>query len=103
MAQKLHAGSPELALVHVQQKAALTQPLQNQAEMVEVCLLVRTGNEDVVLEDKDKVQAGHQPVHQTLERLASILQTKGHAQKLPKAKRSDDSRLGNVLALTGTW
>jgi hypothetical protein len=53
--------------------------------------------------DKDKIQASHQPVHQMLERLASILQTKGHAQKLPKAKRSDDGRLVMSSALTGTW
>ncbi len=48
VAEKLQAGGSELALVNVQQKAALTQPLQNQAEMLEVCLLVRTGDEDIV-------------------------------------------------------
>jgi hypothetical protein len=48
VAEELQAGGPELALVHVQQKAAVTQPLQNQAEMLEVSLLVRTGDEDIV-------------------------------------------------------
>ncbi len=70
------------------------QLLQHQAEMVKVCLLVQAGNENVVQVHTDKVQASHQPVHQTLERLGNILKAEEHAQELPEAERSND---GDVL------
>ena len=46
---------------------------------------------------KDEIQAGNQPVHETLEGLAGILESEGHAQKLPEPERSYDGRLGYVL------
>ena len=58
--------------------------------MLSVFCHVATGDQYVVDVAKGEV-------HETLERLCCILQTKRHAEKFPQPKRGDDSRLGYVI------
>ena len=64
--------------------------------MMEMCLEVGRGYEDIINVDKSKWETGTNLIHEPLEGLSSALQTKGHLQKLEKSKGSDDGRLGDV-------
>ena len=57
---------------------------------------VWAGYENVVQMDKDEREALQNPVHHSLERHASILETKGHPRKFPEAKRSDHCSFSDV-------
>ncbi len=54
------------------------------------------GDEDVIQVDEDERDATEDAIHQPLEHLGGILETKGHAEELPETKRSDDGRLGDI-------
>ena len=60
---------------------------------------VVTGDQYVI--DVAKVQALKYSVHETLECLCRILQTKRHVEKFSQPKRGDDSRLGYVVWVHG--
>ena len=54
------------------------------------------GDEDVIQVDKDERDPTEDAVHQPLECLGGVLETKGHAEELPEPKGSDDGRLGDI-------
>ena len=55
------------------------------------------GDEDVIQVYKDEREATEDAVHQSLECLGSVLETKGHAEELPEPKGSDDGCLGDIF------
>ena len=54
------------------------------------------GDEDVIQVNEDERDATEDAVHQPLECLGSVLETKGHAEELPELKGSNDGRLGDI-------
>ena len=54
------------------------------------------GDEDVIQVYEDEREATEDAVHQSLECLGSVLETKGHVEELPEPKGSDDGRLGDI-------
>ena len=68
-------------------------------DLTEVCFVLLfgvAGDKDVVQVDEDEGDAVEDAVHQPLECLGGILETKGHAEELPEPEGSDDGRLGDV-------
>ena len=68
-------------------------------DLTEVCFVLLfgvAGDKDVVQVDEDEGDAAEDAIHQPLECLGGILETKGHAEELPEPKGSDDGRLGDV-------
>ena len=61
-----------------------------------MCLLIQAGHQNVVWVDEDEGKTAENPVHEALERHASILQPKWHPQELEKAKWSDEGHLLHV-------
>ena len=53
-------------------------------------------DEDVIQVDEDERDGTEDAVHQPLECLGGVLETKGHAEELQEPKGSDDGRLGDI-------
>ena len=58
---------------------------------------VLAGYKDVVKIDEHRRDITKDAIHQPLKGLCSILETEGHTEEFPEAKRCDDSRFGDIL------
>ena len=56
-----------------------------------------TGNEDVIDVNKGAVQASEDCVHEPLKGLCHVFEAERYSQKLPQAKKGDDSCLRDVI------
>ncbi len=70
---------------------------EEETEVLLVLVLVAAGHQDVVQVHKGKVQSSADVVHQALEGLSGVAQTKRHAEELKEVERSDDGSLGDIL------
>lgn len=57
------------------------------------------GYQDIVYVDKTEVETSKNFIHEPLECLSCVPETKGHAQRLKQAKGCGDGRFGDVLWL----
>ena len=65
------------------------------AEVIGVFGGIPARNENVVQVDERERNVPEDAVHEMLEGLGGVLESKGHPYELPEAERGDDGRLGN--------
>lgn len=101
MAQEFNGFLAEDAFVRVDDESVFGEAGEERAEVRLVLFRRGAGNEDVVEVDEDKRESVADSIHEALESLASVLESKGHAEKLEEAKRRDDCSLGYVVRSHG--
>ena len=74
----------------------LLQPAEHLPQVLHVLLLGLAPDQHVIHIDEAVLKALQHLIHEALERLAGIPQTKQHADELPQPKGSDDCGLGHV-------
>ena len=74
----------------------VVQALKELAEVLEVLLWARTGNQEIVDVGIAKVQSPQDLVDKSLKSLRRISEAKGHPYKLEETKGYDDSGLCDV-------
>jgi hypothetical protein len=83
---KIHSGLSEGALAEVWQESIFPEPLEDDANMLEMGLLIWTGNENVVQVDKQRWDRRlPYPSDQSLETFTSFTEAIGHVQEPPQA------------------
>ncbi len=87
VAQKLDAGRPEDALLHIGDQPVLLKAGEELVQVDGVVLRVVAGHVHVVHVGEDRLQVRHLPVHFPLESGAGILEPERHPQILGKSKR----------------
>ena len=101
MAQKFHLGGVKDALLVVEDQAKLLQALQNLLEILLMLLCCLAGHQDVVQVDEGVGNAQQHLVHEPLEGLPSIAESKRHPEKLVQPEGGDHRCLLDVLG--GHW
>ena len=81
MAKEVDGVATKLTLGDIDGQAILLKSLKQQVKMFFVCLCVLASHQNVVDVNKDKIQTVTDSVHQVLEGLGSILQTKWHLEE----------------------
>jgi hypothetical protein len=77
------------------------QHIKNLLEMEEMLFPGRTENEEIVQIDEKERKGTEKGVHETLESLGGIFETKWHEIEFEKTKGSDYCRFWNVVFLHG--
>ena len=95
--QKVQFTDAKLNLGNIDHDSMLIQSLKNRAKMFQMLFRRGTCDEEVVDISLGKIQTLQNLVHETLERLRSILQSKWHPKELEETKQRSNSSLGNVL------
>ena len=98
MAKEFQTTHTKKALGRVDEDAIIAESLEHLFQVLLVFLFGRSGNKDIVYVIKAKMQSTQDLVHKTLEGLASIAQTKWHADK-PKWR--GNSSYGDVRWFDG--
>ena len=80
-------------------QAVYLQLIKKQFKVFKVLFFRFAGNQYVIQIYEDELQIGAHRIHEALERLGRILESHWHSQKLEKAKRRDDSCLGDVIGV----
>jgi hypothetical protein len=96
VAQKIHIGRGENALLQIDNQAVVLKTLEWQLQMLQMFLVGRTGDDDVVQIRKAEVKARGDPVHQQLERVARVPKAKKHAEELEQPEWCRDGCRGDV-------
>ena len=99
MTKKLKGGLTQDTLGCVDLDTMVVQAAEDFAEVVEVLIQVLAGNQDVVQVCVAEWKAAENLVHEALEGLGSIPQSKRHTGELKQAKRCGNGRLGYVCRL----
>jgi hypothetical protein len=86
MAQEIHLGYGESALLEVDDQAGRLQPPKNLFHIQLVLLHGGAGYDDIVKIDKSESQPGQHTIHEPLEGTAGIAQPKGEAQELERGR-----------------
>jgi hypothetical protein len=93
MAQEIHLGNGECALLEVDDQAGRLQPAKHLFHVPLVLLYGGAGNDDIVKIDESECQPSQHPVQEPLEGTAGVAQPEGEAQELEEPERRDDGGL----------
>ncbi len=99
VAQEINILASQLTLLHVEDQAILLKSLKNQVEMMQMLLCAGAADENIIQVTKSEVQPRQHLVHESLERLAGVVQSKWHPEKLPQPKQRHHRRLEYVSLL----
>ncbi len=101
VAQKLHLLHSKLTLARVQHQTELLQPVENQAQVLQMLLLRGAANNDVIEVYENKVQPCQGSVNQPLKPLSRVLQPERHRQEFKQTKQCNHCRFRDVLGRHG--
>jgi hypothetical protein len=101
VAQEIQFLGPKLAFLAIDDQTEITEPLEQELEMLQMRCQVRAAHDDVIQVHKDEGEAVGYPIHHPLEGVAGVAEAKTHPQKLVQAKRRDDGSLGNIPGVHG--
>jgi hypothetical protein len=93
MAQEIHLGHSEGALLEVDDQAGRLQPPENFLHILLMLLHGWAGYYDIVKIDESKRQPSQHPIHEPLEGTAGLAQPEGEAQELEEPELHDDGGL----------
>ena len=93
MAQEIHLGNGECALLEVDDQAGRLQPPKHLFHVPLVLLHGGAGYYDIVKNASPAAQPSQHPIHEPLEGTAGVAQPEGEAQELEEAERRDDGGL----------
>ncbi len=91
----------ECALTWIDCETFFLQNLEEHSQVLHMFLQCGTGNQMVIQESEHKREVSEEPIHQPLERLSCVHETKRHEQVLKQTKRRQDGGLGNVCRIHG--
>ena len=97
MAQELDGAGGEHTLLWVNCQPVVVQDAEELLEMLQVLFQGGAGDEVVVQVGEDEGKVSKQLVHQALERLRGVGESKRHEEILEQTKRRDNRRFGDVL------
>ena len=96
MTQKRKRGLGKNAFGEINMEAIVTEDVEEGTKMLKMRREIRTGNKNIIKINKHKGEVTQDIVHETLESLSRIFQTKRHGEKFIEAERRDDSRFGDI-------
>ena len=88
---------PNSHLLGVDDQAVVFQPPEQRSQISLVCLRILTCHQNVIQVHKHTLEAAAHCVHQALEGLSGVLETKRGAQKLVQAEGGHDCSLFDVF------
>ena len=103
MTEEVHGGLGKGALGGVDMETIGGQDGEHLAEMPQVVGMTGGGDEDIIQIDENKGKVAEKAVHEALEGLGGIAESKRHGGVLVEAKGVIMAVLGMSEAAMGTW
>ena len=97
VAEEVDLSDAEDTLLSLDHHATERQSFEDLAEMIRMFCSGAAAHKDVIQVDEDARDTSEYGIHESLKCLSSILESKRHAKKFPKAKGCDDGCFADVL------
>ena len=90
VAEEVDLSDAEDTLLSLDHHATERQSFEDLAEMLRMFCSVAAAHQDIIQVDEDAGVTSEYGIHESLKCLSSVLESKRHAKKFPKAEESDD-------------
>ena len=96
VAKEVDLSDAEDTLLSLGHHATERQSFEDLAEMIRMFCSGAAAHQDVIQVGEDAGDTSEYGIHESLKYLSSILESKRHAEKFPKAEGSDDGRFADI-------
>ena len=96
VAEEVDLSEAEDTFLSLDHHATERQSFEDMAEMLRMFCSGAAAHQDVIQVDEDVGDTSEYGIHESLKCLSSVLESKRHAKKFPKAEGSDDGYFADV-------